>query len=128
MAGVGKPIKWFFFDPFILNRANLNAEPRGKIKPINTHGMNSTTELKRQESDRLKPKRWYSVIFARPEVGPLGVMLLLFAMLGYFSIPQGEFSLNPFAGEGFNALGIRNNFRVISQLGIVALGAGMLRF
>ena len=45
MAGVGKPIKWFFFDPFILNRANLNAEPRGKIKPINTHGMNSTTEL-----------------------------------------------------------------------------------
>ena len=53
-------------------------------------------------------------------------MLLLFAMLGYFSIPQGEFSLNPFAGEGFNALGIRNNFRVISQLGIVALGAGML--
>ena len=88
--------------------------------------MNSTTEVKRQESDRLKPKRWYSVIFARPEVGPLGVMLLLFAMLGYFSIPQGEFSLNPFAGEGFNALGIRNNFRVISQLGIVALGAGML--
>ena len=88
--------------------------------------MNSNIEVKRQESDRLKPKRWYSVIFARPEVGPLGVMLLLFAMLGYFSIPQGEFSLNPFAGEGFNALGIRNNFRVISQLGIVALGAGML--
>lgn len=45
MAGVGKLIKWFFFDPFILNRANLNAEPMGKIKPINTHGMNSTTEL-----------------------------------------------------------------------------------
>ncbi len=90
--------------------------------------MNSNTEVKRQESDRLKPKRWYSVIFARPEVGPLGVMLLLFAMLGYFSIPQGEFSLNPFAGEGFNALGIRNNFRVISQLGIVALGAGLLIF
>ena len=88
--------------------------------------MNSSTQVKRQESDRLKPKRWYSVILSRPEVGPLGVMLLLFAMLGYFSIPQGEFSLNPFAGEGFNALGIRNNFRVISQLGIVALGAGML--
>ena len=88
--------------------------------------MNSSAEVQRQESDRLKPKRWYSAIFARPEVGPLGVMLLLFAMLGYFSIPQGEFSLNPFAGEGFNALGIRNNFRVISQLGIVALGAGML--
>ncbi len=88
--------------------------------------MNSSAEVKRQESDRLKPKRWYTAFFARPEIGPLGVMLLLFAMLGYFSIPQGEFSLNPFAGEGFNALGIRNNFRVISQLGIVALGAGML--
>ena len=88
--------------------------------------MNTNQQVKRQESDRLKPSRWYSAIFARPEIGPLGVMLLLFAMLGYFSIPQGEFSLNPFAGEGFNALGIRNNFRVISQLGIVALGAGML--
>ena len=53
-------------------------------------------------------------------------MLLLFGMLGYFSIPEGQFSLNPFTGEGFNALGIRNNFRVIAQLGIVALGAGML--
>ena len=47
-------------------------------------------------------------------------------MLGYFSIPTGEFSLNPFAGEGFNALGIRNNLRVISQLTIIALGAGLL--
>ena len=53
-------------------------------------------------------------------------MLLLFGMLGYFSIPAGEFSLNPFAGEGFNALGIRNNLRVIAQLGIIALGAGLL--
>ncbi|MGB2464247.1 MAG: ABC transporter permease, partial [Candidatus Puniceispirillaceae bacterium] len=57
---------------------------------------------------------------------PIGVMLLLFGMLGYFSIPTGEFSLNPFAGEGFNSLGIRNNLRVISQLGIIALGAGLL--
>ncbi len=53
-------------------------------------------------------------------------MLLLFGMLGYFSIPSGEFSLNPFSGEGFNALAIRNNLRVISQLGIVAMGAGLL--
>ena len=52
--------------------------------------------------------------------------LILFCLLGYFSIPDGQFSLNPFSGEGFNALGIRNNFRVISQSGIVALGAGLL--
>jgi len=53
-------------------------------------------------------------------------MLLLFGLLGYFSIPAGEFSLNPFSGEGFNALGIRNNFRVVAQLGIIAIGAGLL--
>ena len=86
--------------------------------------MNSTPQ--RQESDRQADKKWYSPIFSRPEIGPLGVMFLLFALLGYFSIPEGEFSLNPFSGEGFNALGIRNNFRVIAQLGIVALAAGML--
>ena len=86
----------------------------------------STTNKPRQESDRQGEKKWYSALMARPEVGPLGVMILLFCMLGYFSIPEGEFSLNPFSGEGFNALGIRNNFRVIAQLGIVALAAGML--
>ena len=86
----------------------------------------SSTNQPRQESDRQGQKKWYSSITARPEIGPFGVMLLLFFMLGYFSIPEGQFSLNPFSGEGFNALGIRNNFRVIAQLGIVALGAGML--
>ena len=80
----------------------------------------------RQESDRHEHKSWLTSLFARPEIGPVGVMLLLFGMLGYFSIPAGEFSLNPFAGEGFNALGIRNNLRVISQLTIIALGAGLL--
>ena len=81
---------------------------------------------KRNEADRHRQKNLFQTMLARPEIGPLGVMLLLFGMLGYFSIPEGQFSLNPFSGEGFNALGIRNNFRVIAQLGIVALGAGML--
>ena len=89
--------------------------------------MNKSTSIpERQESDRVGAKKWYSAILARPEVGPVGVLLILFCLLGYFSIPEGQFSLNPFSGEGFNALGIRNNFRVISQLGIVALGAGLL--
>ena len=79
--------------------------------------MNSSAST-RQESDRLASKSWLKSILARPEIGPIGVMLLLFGMLGYFSIPAGEFSLNPFAGEGFNALGIRNNLRVIAQLGL----------
>jgi simple sugar transport system permease protein len=80
----------------------------------------------RKEADRLAKSGWLSSLAKRPEIGPLGVMLLLFGMLGYFSIPSGEFSINPFAGEGFNALGIRNNLRVIAQLGIIALGAGLL--
>ena len=87
--------------------------------------MNSSAST-RQESDRHEAKSWLSGLLSRPEIGPIGVMLLLFGMLGYFSIPTGEFSFNPFAGEGFNALGIRNNLRVISQLGIIALGAGLL--
>ena len=67
--------------------------------------MNIEATLKqRQESDRQEEKKWYSSILARPEVGPVGVMLLLFGLLGYFSIPEGQFSLNPFSGEGFNAL------------------------
>ena len=64
----------------------------------------------RKESDRQAEKKWYSAILGRPEVGPIGVLVILFCMLGYFSIPEGQFSLNPFSGEGFNALGIRNNF------------------
>ena len=58
-----------------------------------------TTQLQRQESDRQGAKRWYSPLLARPEVGPIGVLLLLFCMLGYFSIPEGQFSLNPFSGK-----------------------------
>ena len=80
----------------------------------------------RSEGDRLVESGWFSSLVKRPEIGPLGVMLLLFGMLGYFSIPAGEFSFNPFAGDGFNALGIRNNFRVVAQLGIIAIGAGLL--
>ena len=88
--------------------------------------MTNTTATQRQESDRHQKKTWLTNLFSRPEVGPIGVMLLLFCMLGYFSIPAGEMSWNPFSGEGFNALGIRNFLRVISQLGIIAIGAGML--
>ena len=103
-----------FGDPFLFNF---------KLKKMNS---STTQQPLKQESDRQAEKKWYSAVLGRPEVGPLGVMILLFGLLGYFSIPEGQFSLNPFSGEGFNALGIRNNFRVISQLGILALGAGLL--
>ena len=55
----------------------------------------SSTNQPRQEADRQAQKKWYSAITSRPEIGPFGVMLLLFLMLGYFSIPEGQFSLNP---------------------------------
>ena len=87
--------------------------------------MNSL-KISRKESDRHNPKNSLISMISRPEIGPIGVMILLFGMLGYFSIPASETTWNPFAGEGFNALGIRNNLRVISQLGIIALGAGLL--
>ena len=86
----------------------------------------SSSENSRKESDRHNPKSSLISLISRPEIGPIGVMILLFGMLGYFSIPASETTWNPFAGEGFNALGIRNNLRVISQLGIIALGAGLL--
>ena len=88
--------------------------------------MVTSSSPQRQESDRHQKKTWLTTLISRPEVGPIGVMLLLFGMLGYFSIPAGEMSWNPFTGEGFNALGIRNFLRVISQLGIIAIGAGLL--
>ena len=53
----------------------------------------------RQESDRHEEKGPLAALFSRPEIGPIGVMLLLFGMLGYFSIPTGEFSLNPLQGR-----------------------------
>jgi len=57
----------------------------------------STTNQPRQESDRQGQKKWYSEITSRPEIGPFGVMIILFCLLGYFSIPEGQFSLNPFS-------------------------------
>jgi len=87
---------------------------------------NAGTSEKRTETDRLVKKNWFFGLFQHPEVGPLGVMILLLLALGFFSIPVGVDSWNPFAGEGFNALGIRNNTRLVAQLGIIALGAGLL--
>ena len=71
----------------------------------------NTSTTQRKEADRHQEKSWFSKLISRPEIGPIGVMLLLFGMLGYFSIPAGEMSWNPFTGVGFNALGIRNFLR-----------------
>ena len=82
---------------------------------------NNTNELQ-----RLKKRNWFVNLVSRPEIGPFSVMILILLALGIFSIPENVNSWNPFDGEGFNALGIRNNTRLIAQLGIIALGAGLL--
>ena len=46
--------------------------------------MNSESQSQRQESDRLEKKNWFIAIFARPEIGPLGVMILLLVYLVTF--------------------------------------------
>ena len=84
------------------------------------------TSSGRTESDRLLKRGRLKTLVQRPEIGPFGVLILLILALGFFSIPAGVDTWNPFAGEGFNALGIRNNTRLIAQLGIIALGAGLL--
>ena len=88
--------------------------------------MNFTNQSKRSEKDRLTRRSFFGGVVQRPEIGPFSVMILLLLALGFFSIPESVTTLNPFAGEGFNALGIRNNSRLIAQLGIIALGAGLL--
>jgi len=84
------------------------------------------TDSLRTEADRLVKKNRFIGALQRPEIGPFGVMILLLLALGTFSVPEGVDSLNPFDGEGFNALGIRNNTRLVAQLGIIAIGAGLL--
>ena len=44
--------------------------------------MSATSTPQRQESDRHQKKTWLTHLISRPEVGPIGVMLLLFGMLG----------------------------------------------
>ena len=89
-------------------------------------GLESKITEKREETDRLKKRNWLLNVIQRPEIGPFGVMLLLIFALGFFSIPESSNTWNLFEGEGLNALGIRNNLRIIAQLGIIALGAGLL--
>ena len=84
------------------------------------------SDSQRTEADRLVKKNRFIGALQRPEIGPFGVMILLLLALGVFSVPEGVDSLNPFDGEGFNALGIRNNTRLVAQLGIIAIGAGLL--
>ena len=69
----------------------------------------------RSESDRLQQENWFQRIVRRPEIGAFIVMLIIIVALAMAS-----------NGKAFNALGLKNNIAIISQLGIIATGAALL--
>ena len=69
----------------------------------------------RSESDRLQQENWFQRIVRRPEIGAFIVMLMIIVALAMAS-----------NGKAFNALGLKNNIAIISQLGIIATGAALL--
>lgn len=70
---------------------------------------------RRAESDRLNRGSWLRQITRHPEIGSLVVMLVAIVAIAFAS-----------HGQAFNALGLKNNFSVIAQLGIIATGACLL--
>ena len=69
----------------------------------------------RNESDRLQDESWIQHMLRRPEIGSFIVMIIIILALGLAS-----------EGKAFNALGLKNNIAIIAQLGIIAVGAGLL--
>ena len=69
----------------------------------------------RSESDRLQRESWARRMVRRPEIGSFIVMIIIIVALAVAS-----------EGKAFNALGLKNNIAIISQLGIIAVGAALL--
>ncbi len=69
----------------------------------------------RSEADRLKREGWFRRTVRRPEIGSFVVMVVI--ILGLLIASD---------GKAFNALGLKNNVKIISQFGIIAMGAALL--
>lgn len=69
----------------------------------------------RSESDRLVDETRLQRMLRRPEMGAFSVMIVIIIALGFAS-----------NGQAFNALGLKNNFAIIAQFGIIATGAAAL--
>lgn len=69
----------------------------------------------RSESDRLKQESLLQRLVRRPEIGTFIVMMVIIVSLAIAS-----------DGRAFNALGLKNNIAIVSQFGIIAIGAAML--
>ncbi|MEL7150443.1 MAG: ABC transporter permease [Pseudomonadota bacterium] len=69
----------------------------------------------RSEADRLKEETWFQRMMRRPEIGAFIVMIVIIVALAIAS-----------DGKAFNALGLKNNIKIIAQYGIIAIGATLL--
>ncbi len=69
----------------------------------------------RSEADRLKSETRLQRLIRRPEIGAFVVMLIIIVALAIAS-----------DGKAFNALGLKNNVKIIAQYGIIAIGAATL--
>jgi simple sugar transport system permease protein len=69
----------------------------------------------RSESDRLRREGRFASLKRKPEVGVFLVMVFVIIAIGFAS-----------NGNAFNPLGLKNNFTVIAQFGIIATGACLL--
>ena len=69
----------------------------------------------RSESDRLKQETGFQRLIRRPEIGAFIVMIIIIVSLAIAS-----------DGKAFNALGLKNNMKIIAQYGIIATGAALL--
>ncbi len=67
------------------------------------------------ESDRLQKETRLQRLIRRPEIGAFVVMIVIVVALGIAS-----------EMKAFNALGLKNNIKIIAQYGIIATGAALL--
>ncbi len=75
----------------------------------------TTSAARRTEADRLRKGGRLSALTRHPEIGVFCVMVFVILAIGIAS-----------GGNAFNALGLKNNLSVISQFGIIAVGACLL--
>lgn len=75
----------------------------------------TTSAVRRTEADRLKKEGRLGALKRHPEVGVFFVMVFVILAIGIAS-----------NGNAFNPLGLKNNFTVIAQFGIIATGACLL--
>ncbi|MEM9105079.1 MAG: ABC transporter permease [Pseudomonadota bacterium] len=71
--------------------------------------------VERSEADRLQQETWLQRTIRRPEIGAFIVMIVIIVGLLFAS-----------DGKAFNALGLKNNIKIIAQFGIIATGAAVL--